>query len=53
METTVKQLYVGYQTRSLIEFLLGDGTRPGWLDMQSHSGSFSRMLAGRNQANPA
>ena len=41
METTVKQLYVGYQTHSLIEFMIGDGARPGWLDKQSRSQSSS------------
>lgn len=37
METIGKQLHFGYQTHSLIEFLLGDGTRPGWLEKQSRA----------------
>jgi hypothetical protein len=41
METTVKQLVIGYQTHSLIEFLLGDDTRPGWLEKHSRSQSSS------------
>ena len=34
MKAIGEQLYSRYQTHSLIEFLLGDGTRAGWLDRQ-------------------
>jgi len=35
METKCNRVPV-QRAHSLIEFLLGDGTRPGWLDEQSH-----------------
>jgi hypothetical protein len=46
MEKTGRQTFAGYQMHSLIEFLLGDDTRPGWLETQSHSqfSSSSSML---------
>jgi len=34
MKTFGEQLHNRYQTHSLIEFLLGDGARAGWLDRQ-------------------
>jgi hypothetical protein len=49
METTVKQLVIGYQTHSLIEFLLGDDTRPGWLEKHSRSQSSSPDGTSRNE----
>jgi hypothetical protein len=46
--------YVEYQTHSLIEFLLGDGIRPGWLDKQSHSRTLSRTtMAAAEMTNAA
>ena len=32
MEKIIKQTVIEYQMSSLIDFLLGDGTRAGWLD---------------------
>jgi hypothetical protein len=52
METTGKKLYVGYQLHSLIEFLLGDGIRPGWLDHQPHSRLLSRTVGAGDKTNP-
>jgi hypothetical protein len=49
METTIKHLLIGYQTHSLIEFLLGDDTQPGWLEKYSRSQSSSLDEASRNE----
>jgi len=45
METTVRQSDIEYQSHSLIDFLLGDGMQPGWLDKQGHSPSWNAPLA--------
>jgi len=45
METIIKQSNFEYQTRSLIDFLLGDGIQPGWLDEQSYGPSLSSARA--------
>ena len=47
METISKQANIKYQTRSLIDFLLGDGIHPGWLDEQSNNPSLHFLLAPR------
>ena len=44
----MNKTFAGYQTQSLIEFLLGDETRPGWLDRQSR-GQSSNALVSRNE----
>ena len=49
MEKMGRQTFVGYQTHSLIEFLLGDDTRPGWLEKQSRCQSSSPHGASRNE----
>jgi hypothetical protein len=49
MENMSRQIFVGYQTHSLIEFLLGDETRPGWLEKHSRSQSSSTDGASRNE----
>ena len=35
-----------YRSNSLLEFLLGDGTHPGWLDTQLHHSSRREMNHG-------
>lgn len=47
METINKQANIEYQTRSLIDFLLGDDIHSGWLDEQSHNPSLSAALTPR------
>jgi hypothetical protein len=37
MDTITTLFCAEYQMRSLVEFLLGDGERPGWLDEQSRT----------------
>jgi len=49
MEKTGRQTFAGYQMHSLIEFLLGDGTRPGWLEKQGHGRSSSPSGLSRNE----
>jgi len=49
METSINRTQ--HASRSLIEFLLGDGIRPGWLDEQRHH-LFARLetrLNGRHE----
>lgn len=36
MEAGIKPTLIHSKSLSLIEFLLGDGMQPGWLDTQSH-----------------
>ena len=42
MSTTINPNPVRYISDSLIEFLLGNGNRPGWLDEQRHH-PFARL----------
>jgi len=49
METTVRQSDIEYQSHSLIDFLLGDGMQPGWLEKQSHTPSSNAAMVPRRE----
>ncbi|MBV8673305.1 MAG: hypothetical protein JOZ33_07710 [Acidobacteriaceae bacterium] len=47
-----EQLQAGYQLHSLIEFMLGDGTQPGWLDKEISNLLLSRTAGAGEKSGP-